>query len=123
MLLAYTYNYNMKPDKPFLAIMPDLAIDRSATPVPIDKLAISDSAIFYVSNQEALCVRREDNGLVIRPLGGQQLYLTTNLADRPGISAKEIKIFKEQGSTLFKCLYKKEKDTSWRDWTPYSLQV
>lgn len=123
MLLAYTYNHNIRQDKPFLAIMPDLAIDRAALPVPVDKLAISDSAIFYVSNQEAICVKREDNGLVIRPLAGQHLYVTTNLSDRPGVSAKEIKITKEQGAAGYSSYYKKEKDNNWIQWTPQHLQI
>ena len=123
MLLAYTYNYNIRQDKPFLAIMPDLAIDRLALPVPIDKLAISDVAIFYVSNQEAVTVRKEDNGLVIQPLSGQNLYITTNLADRPGVSARELKIIRDPKTSAYICNYKKEKDTTWREWTPYAVQL
>lgn len=123
MLLAYTYNYQIRPDKPFLAIMPDLGVDRNATPVPIDKLAISDAAIFYISNQEAVSVKKEEGGLIIKPLAGQHLYITTNLSDRPGISAREIKVTKGQNGANFACFYKKEKDISWQAWVPYSVQI
>ncbi len=122
MLLAYTYNHEIKNDKPFLAIIPDIITDRTAKPVPIEKLSISDCAIFYVSNYEAVCVKREDNGLVISPLAGQRLYLTTNLPDRPGISARMIKITKGQNQS-FVCHYQKEKDTSYSEWTPYKINV
>ncbi|MGI6680782.1 MAG: hypothetical protein ACOX3T_04785 [Bdellovibrionota bacterium] len=123
MLLAYTYNHKIKPDKPFLAIIPDRGLDKEAEPVPVDKLAISDAAVFYISNQEAVSVKTENGGLVIKPLAGQQLYITTNLSDRPGISAKEIKIEKSQAKGNYTSFYKKEKDTTWNAWTPQSLQI
>lgn len=120
MLLAYTYDKEIKAEKPFLAIMPDLALDRSARPVPIEKLSICDCAIFYISNQEAVNINKEDNGLIIRPLSGQQFYLTTNLPDRPGLAVKSIKITRDKNQS-FLCSYQKDNSTTFNTWTPFKM--
>lgn len=122
MIFAYTYNHEIRPDKPFLAIMPDVSLDRGATPCPIDKLAISDCAVFYVSNEEAVCVSNEKDALIIKPLAGQKLYITTNLTERPGVLVKELKVKRGEGGS-FACDYKKEKDVNWIPWTPNKIKV
>lgn len=108
---------SIKGDKVELAI---LAEKQGAVPVPVHALPYTDSAICFLSQEEAILVKpSEDSSLTIQAQKPAKIYLTPNRPEKPGFSVNRIKISKDSESKI-KCHY--DRDKGWEEFIPNSKE-
>jgi len=102
-----------KGDKVALAVISE----RSGTsPIPINALPYTESAICFLSQEEAFLVKpSEDFSIIIEAQKPAKIYLTPNRPEKPGYSVGKIRIFKSEEGKV-KCQF--DRDKGWQDFKP-----
>ncbi len=114
MLLSYLTRTKDGNDYVDLCIVPDKP-DSLTVPTSIFMLGETPSAVFRLSGEEAFIANIDtDGGLIIQPLEPAGLYLTLNLAIRPGLRVKRIKLMRSDNRTC-RVFFEKERQ-GWEEY-------
>lgn len=105
-----------------LALVPDKA-DSLSRPVPVRSLLPTRAAVFRIGNEEALTVSSDSNSrqLILSALEPTLIYLTPNLPQYPGFSAKHIKITISEGGEIH-TFYSRDRN-HWEEWIANKVRV
>ncbi len=104
---------SIKGDKVELSLSPE---KQGTTPLPIHLLPYTESALCFLSQEEAILVKPdEDSSLVIEPQKPAKIYLTPNRPEKPGFSVSKVRILKNPSGGI-KCFFDREK--GWEEFKP-----
>ena len=109
MILAYITRTRNDQDYMELSIVPDKP-DQLSIPVNVFTIHPTRAAVYRVSAEESFMAIADptDGGLVLKAIEPAGLYLTLNVAIRPGLRVKRIKLLRrEDGSCT--TMYEKER--------------
>ena len=118
MILAYVAFREGASEFARLAVVPEDQ-SRYATPVSVDLLFQSDSAVFWIGPKEAITVQLENDGAskVIRPVPPAKLFLTPDDPNRPGVRGTMARVdYPDDGP--YRIWFKKDLTSDWTSWEP-----
>lgn len=123
MLLSYLTRTNKDGvDYVDLCIIPDKP-DLLTVPTSIFLLGETTAAVYRVGPEEAFITNIDsDGGLIIQPMEPAGLYLTLNLAIRPGLRVKRIKLTRVGNSRDCKVQYERDRG-GWEDYVANRQRV
>jgi len=125
MYLAYLHLRGFEAQAPVLCMLPDKP-DEFTVPSRIDSLQVTEAALYRLGPLESAKIEVDpnDGGLVIEPVRPAKLYLTPNLPQSPGMTAKRIKIFRkdtgDSSQMAFETQYLQDgvSKEEWLKWEP-----
>jgi hypothetical protein len=105
-----------------LALVPDKS-DALSRPVPIRTLFPTRAAVFRIGSEEALTVSSDSTSrqIIITGLEPALIYLTPNLSQFPGISAKHVKIMISETGEI-QTFHSRDKN-HWEEWIANKVRV